>query len=74
MSTATKAAKTTKASKPPLTLPTVAIRLGLSLDFVRKQFRIVPALAELARSAGNYRFVEETDMPKIKVLLEAAKV
>lgn len=53
----------------PLTLPKLAIRLGLSLDLIREKFRTVPELAELSRVAGQARFVEETDLDRVRELL-----
>lgn len=62
---------TAKASNSELlTLPRVAIRLMVSLDYLRKHFRRVPELAALLRRAGNAQFIEAEDLGRVKELLE----
>ena len=54
-----------------ITLPALAVRLGVSLDLVRKRVRQVPGLAALVRRAGTCRFFEPGDLPAVEALLAA---
>lgn len=56
-----------------LTLPQVAVELGLSLDFVRKQFTRVPELSAHARRIGRMRIVRVRDLPEIREVFAKLK-
>jgi hypothetical protein len=61
---------TTPPERPePVTLPNLAVMLGVNLDWLRRQFRDNPELVTLARQAGGYRFVEVSDLGRVREIL-----
>jgi hypothetical protein len=52
-----------------LTLPQLAVALGLSLDYVRRRVRSDPSLARYIRRAGPSRCVESSDLDAVRTLL-----
>lgn len=56
-----------------LTLPQLAVRLGVSLDKVRREFNRRPDLDDLARRVGPLRVVRAADVERVRAILAAAK-
>jgi hypothetical protein len=54
-----------------ISLPTAAIELRCSLDWLRLQVKRNPDLAGLCRKVGRMRIVRRSDLERIRVLLGA---
>lgn len=56
-----------------LTLPQLAVRLGVSLDKLRREFGRRPDLDALSRRVGPLRVVRAADAERVRAILVAAK-